>query len=98
MGWSAGVGAAALDDDDKDDEDEDSDEGRQKGGRLRVVIFPNRIAAFFVIARITQFFPQRLPLLRKGGQLLSSLAASIYSLHLAATKSSHQAFYFAFAN
>ena len=64
MGWSAGVGAAALDDDDKDDEDEDSDEGRQKGGRLRrVVIFPNRNAAFFVIARITQFFPQRLPLL-----------------------------------
>ena len=90
------LGAAALDDDDKDDEDEDK--GRHKGGRLRVVIFPNGIAAFFVIARITQFFPQRLPLLRKGGQLLSSLAASIYSLHLAATKSSHQAFCFAFAN
>ena len=63
MGWSAGVGAAALDDDDKDDEDEDSDEGGHKGGGLRVVIFPNRIAALFVIARITQFFPQRLPLL-----------------------------------
>ena len=91
------LGAAALDDDDKDDDDEDSDD-RQKGGRLRVVIFLNGIAAFFVIARITQFFPQRLPLLRKGGQLLSSLAASIYSLHLAATKSSHQAFCFAFAN
>ena len=47
MGWSAGVGAAALDDDDKDDEDEKSDEGRQKGGRLRIVIFPNGIANIF---------------------------------------------------